>query len=250
MKKFIAITISPLLLIALSACSKTVEEAESSQSGIIIEGTPGGSFESEQSSGIEKDLDTKNTDTLISETQFEIGIEGLEALLDYLSSHGYTASKALEATGLTADEIIAGGGDQKTRDILYDLFPPELIANDGATLEEELVAYAYLAKISELFNFEGIPLTFVVNKDAAVIEGTSIVIPEGGEGISPSRDEARDFMGIIHVISVPWTITQVDKNDPTSYASWGVDIAALAKSVKNVGTIDFTFEDAEIDFFG
>lgn len=243
MKRFLVATVAAILGFSLSACS-TPSEEKVKQSGQSLSGafeqSRGDYVESSQSGG------TENIGGLLEE-QVVIAAESLENLLLFLSSNNFGASEVLRSTGFTADEIIAGAGDETTRDILLDFLPQNFLANEGATLREELITYAYLTKTASVFDHWGGETRFSVPLELLQVGKDSVTTLPNGEGIFPENLKEEALLGIMYATTPSYTLIPVDKNNAAAWAAWGVDVSAFAKSVQELESMPNKLGEGIID---
>lgn len=176
-------------------------------------------------------------------------------LVHDLIGRTYFSAQSLNQTGYTAEEIIAGKGDEETLQTLKSQFPTQYMGDDGASLQEQLAAYAYLVKVSSLFKKGGPPcpepcdpnsfqdanmkqIFFRYLTNSASVKDGKVLVPGYGAGIGPSEYDIDFVEGISYVIQTPFSVYKAQEGSKeTGYAKWVVSTKDLAKHAKETGGV-------------
>lgn len=225
---------------------------ESEDSEIVINTKPGNFWE--YKSYIKKAYpNDPRDDESYSITQVNEAGEMVAQLLIDLSRLGYVSVNALSETGLTAEEIIKGAGDEDTLLALNEAVPHGYLDTNEASIEDQLVASAYLLKISSLFNEreceEGcdysiqdiarMPPVFTYVQGSATVDEEKIYLPGNGNAILPSKVDPAFLPATMYSVMTPFTIIEI-QGKRYEEREFYIDTKELAKFVRKTnGVIEY-----------
>lgn len=181
---------------------------------------------------------------LLTNVEVESALGFLEILVNDLALSSYQSQQVFSTLGLTPDQIIyEGAGNEETVKVLAEALPMDYIYVGDASLSEQLIAYAYLLKISSLFETRLPPAEIVVKPEVAeVVSPTEILFLSGDGGFSTYYMDDPNLMGLVSLLQTPFTLIMSEKYVSTEETPWGIDkwgvsVKDLAKTALEVEEI-------------